>query len=176
MAQTRSIADATLVEFFAEGIPVGQGSGRCIPRSNGAGCYYQHTGGERLFSWREIVSIRAKQHFEELLSGPVAVRINFYIARPKTVKREHPSVPPDLDKLARAVLDGLDGIAYADDAQVTQLVVRKRYADSPTDTGAWISVVNDEDEGRARKEGGEDRLAVHGESADASGGVDGEVL
>lgn len=43
----------------------------------------------------------------------------------------------DLDKLSRAVLDALTGIAYVDDSQVVDLRARKRYA---IDAGATIEV------------------------------------
>ena len=38
-----------------------------------------------------------------------------------------PSVAPDLDKLIRAVLDGLTAIAYVDDGQVVSIVAEKAY-------------------------------------------------
>jgi Holliday junction resolvase RusA-like endonuclease len=47
--------------------------------------------------------------------------------KPRTVKREHPTVPPDLDKLIRAVLDGLTAIAYVDDSQVVEIYAKKIY-------------------------------------------------
>lgn len=67
---------------------------------------------------------------------PVAVSIAFTLPRPKGhfgVKGvlpsapKHPTSAPDLDKLARAVLDALTGIAYRDDAQVVGLDVAKHY-------------------------------------------------
>ena len=36
-------------------------------------------------------------------------------------------VRPDIDKLARAVLDALTGIVWVDDDQVVELVCRKRW-------------------------------------------------
>lgn len=36
---------------------------------------------------------------------------------------------PDCDNIAKAVLDALNGIAYKDDAQVTELIVKKRYGE-----------------------------------------------
>jgi Holliday junction resolvase RusA-like endonuclease len=38
-----------------------------------------------------------------------------------------PTVPPDLDKLIRAVLDGLTGVAYKDDGQVVKITAVKIY-------------------------------------------------
>ena len=36
---------------------------------------------------------------------------------------------PDCDNIAKAVLDALNGLAYKDDSQVTELTVRKLYAE-----------------------------------------------
>ena len=67
--------------------------------------------------------------------------MDFFLPRPATVKlskRALPIVPPDVDKLARALLDGLgqglngkvgDGVIYGDDSQVVELLARKFYAD-----------------------------------------------
>jgi Holliday junction resolvase RusA-like endonuclease len=59
------------------------------------------------------------------------------VARPRTVTRQEPTVPPDLDKLVRGVLDALTAIAYRDDAQVTRLTASKAYGDTP---GVSVSV------------------------------------
>ena len=57
-------------------------------------------------------------------------------SRPKRVIRESDTYKPDADNTAKAVLDGLNGIAWEDDAQVTQLHVfkldRSRFRDSAT--------------------------------------------
>lgn len=36
---------------------------------------------------------------------------------------------PDLDNLIKAILDGLNGVVFDDDAQVVRLVAEKRYSD-----------------------------------------------
>ena len=61
--------------------------------------------------------------------GPVNVSIHFYIKRPKTVKREYPCVKPDLDNLAKSVLDAVNGFVFKDDAQICDLKLRKEYVD-----------------------------------------------
>ena len=45
---------------------------------------------------------------------------------------------PDIDNLAKAVLDGLNGVAWADDSQIVQLNVRKEYA--TTEPHVWVSI------------------------------------
>ena len=65
------------------------------------------------------------------LDSAVEVSITFLFVRPPSVsekKRPLPSVMPDIDKLARAVLDGLTaGGVVTDDARVVDLHARKRY-------------------------------------------------
>jgi Holliday junction resolvase RusA-like endonuclease len=70
---------------------------------------------------------------------PIQLEITFAFQHPLShyrglsyqLKPEHQSAlqthVPDIDKLARAVLDALTGIVYEDDAQVASLVATKIY-------------------------------------------------
>ena len=42
-----------------------------------------------------------------------------------------PQTKPDLDNIAKAVLDSLNGVAYKDDSQVTSLFLKKYYGEQP---------------------------------------------
>lgn len=76
---------------------------------------------------------------DRLHSGPVAVEITAYYQIPKSwnkaqkraaMARElRPEVKPDLDNCAKAILDALNGLAYMDDASITELCVQKLYAE-----------------------------------------------
>ena len=70
---------------------------------------------------------------------PITVKIVFGMTRGKSVKRLHPTVKPDLDKLIRAVLDGItqSGVIWKDDAEVCKIVASKKYSDRPF---TWIEV------------------------------------
>jgi len=61
----------------------------------------------------------------------VTLSVVYGFARPKGKDRLRcdPCVRPDVDKLCRALMDALTGIAYHDDGQVVALSVRKIYAD-----------------------------------------------
>jgi Holliday junction resolvase RusA-like endonuclease len=65
----------------------------------------------------------------------------FIFLKPKTVKRDFPSVPPDLDKLVRGVLDALTAIAYVDDGQVVEIYAKKSYGLVP---GVKIQIADKE--------------------------------
>lgn len=122
--------------FFVEGKPVPQGSlkfihGRPI-----------HERAADLAVWRANIARECRATgITKQVDGSVWLRLVFFSMPPKTVKREEPYVRPDLDKLIRAVLDGLTGVAYDDDCQVTQIEAEKHYCNEfQTDPGVWITI------------------------------------
>lgn len=42
-----------------------------------------------------------------------------------------PTKKPDLDNVLKSVLDGLQGVAYKDDKNITNARIRKRYGEEP---------------------------------------------
>lgn len=127
--------------FTVRGKPAPQGSkrhigrGRVIESSKAVG------------PWRDLVAAETRRAwgFHEPLTGPVAVALTFWFARPQShfgrgrnsqaLKPGAPVFPagyPDIDKLARAVLDGITtGRAIGDDGQVVELTASKHYAPIP---------------------------------------------
>jgi Holliday junction resolvase RusA-like endonuclease len=91
--------------------------------------------GHAVHPYREAVALAAKVAGCEPHPEPVDVVIDFVFGRPKShyrksgVKSDAPTLPRcDLDNMAKAVLDSLNGVAWDDDAQVRRLVVEKSYA------------------------------------------------
>lgn len=89
---------------------------------------------------KQIVGAVAQQQSWEALRGPVEITLRFYLVRPKghfgtgrnagVIKGSaapYPITKPDFDKLTRAICDGMKGSVYADDSQVVDAVIRKRY-------------------------------------------------
>lgn len=73
----------------------------------------------------------------------VKVEIEFRVLRPKSVKPEErpfPSVKPDVDKYARAVLDAMSAAGvYVDDGQVVKCDVEKVYHPvAGAAIGVWV--------------------------------------
>ena len=63
---------------------------------------------------------------------PISVALHFQFIRPKSVspkKRPFYSINPDVDKLARAILDALTKVIFVDDRQVVFLTATKAYAE-----------------------------------------------
>jgi crossover junction endodeoxyribonuclease RusA len=88
-----------------------------------------------LNGWRHLVADEAQRHAAGgPMYGGVRVMLEFALQRPKSLpKRTSQHLKkPDIDKLARAVLDALTGILYHDDSEVVRLDVTKRYA-APTE-------------------------------------------
>jgi crossover junction endodeoxyribonuclease RusA len=80
--------------------------------------------------WRAAVAVAVSESLMPTIDTPVDVEVMFFLPRGRTVTRELPSTPPDIDKLCRSTLDGLvQGGALADDSLVVNLDAKKRYAD-----------------------------------------------
>lgn len=123
----------TQTRFFVSGIPRPQGSksfvrGRIVEASKYVG------------KWRKDVASVASDVYTEPTERPVVVELEFTFKRPKShvtskgVLRDGYSLyhlqRPDVDKLSRAILDALTGIAYRDDSQVVSLAASKQWGES----------------------------------------------
>ena len=120
-----------MIQFNVPGTPAPQGS-KTARVINGKAIMFEANAG--LKAWRERVKTAGElatlEHGQ--LQGPIEAVLLFTLAKPKTVKRDWPSVKPDLDKLIRGTLDGLtkSGI-YVDDAQVVAISATKVYGSEP---------------------------------------------
>lgn len=81
--------------------------------------------------------------------GPVLVAIEFVMPRPKGMvwkKREMPSLwhtkKPDIDNLAKAVIDSLLGLAWVDDSQVCSVILVKRVASGSESPATVIKITS----------------------------------
>jgi len=128
------------LHFTVFGRPVPQGSknvyrGRLVEAS------------KDLKPWRaaiahEVFRTWTKTGDERPFTDPVVIRATFILPKPKTVKRLLPSVPPDLDKLQRALGDALsiDSQALIDDSFIVGWRSTKIYAPDPADAGVRVSI------------------------------------
>jgi len=99
----------------------------------------------KLPAWRKAVSEAVKQAMIDSgdlskFEGPVKLEAVFYLTRKKTVTRAYPTVPPDLDKVLRSLMDSCSfGGIWGDDAQVVRLEVSKKYAVGESGVAVTIS-------------------------------------
>jgi Holliday junction resolvase RusA-like endonuclease len=96
--------------------------------------------------WRKAVSdavVQAMHDSGDLskFEGAVKVEAVFYVTRKRTVTRDLPTVPPDVDKLARSLLDSCKPV-WGDDSQVVRLDVSKKYATGQAGVAVTISKYN----------------------------------
>lgn len=123
------------VEFTIPGVP--QGKER--PRFTRSGIAYtpkRTKDYEKMVAW----AYECEAHGAKLTGSIRANIVAIYpVPRSWSKKKQEeainnrvlPMVKPDLDNVAKAVLDALNGIAYIDDAAVTDLTICKRYGTRP---------------------------------------------
>ena len=110
------------IAFSVEGKPIQQGSMRAFNNR------IVHNKTKELMAWRQMVAVSAHSAGCIPIEGAISITMHFRYERPKSVKRAVPTVPPDLDKQVRSILDALTGVAYVDDSQVTHIIAGKSYA------------------------------------------------
>jgi crossover junction endodeoxyribonuclease RusA len=149
----------TSVTFAVDGIPRPQGSMRpWISRPSGR-VVVSHSGGMVLARWRADVHQAAIAAMIATPTAQTAVELDltFYLPRPRSHVSERtgaklaswrpaPDQLPDVDKLARAVLDSLTAVVYGDDAQVVALTARKAYADNGWRPGVTVTATWEDDD------------------------------
>ena len=139
------------ISFFVAGVPKGQPRPRAFARKMGGKFVARVFDAGTAEAWKSAVATEAVKHKPAApITGPVRLRICFYIARPKShynskgaLKATAPHYhtgKPDADNLAKAVMDALTqcGWFWGDDAQVAVLTAAKLYADSGT--GAQVEI------------------------------------
>lgn len=137
----------TYVQVFVAGKPAPQGSKRYLGVKGGKGITVESS--KAVAPWRTDVRDTVKKYIGEFFATfqpgqPVDVELNFVMPRPvSTPKRSTPPAvkKPDVDKLARAVLDALSSAGvWCDDSQVVRLVATKRIAQIGEKSGCHIWV------------------------------------
>jgi Holliday junction resolvase RusA-like endonuclease len=124
-----------MTAFVVSGVPAPKGSRISGRRKDGSIFTRPASKGEHI--WVEAVAEVAKG--QPKLPPPYSVELHFSMPRPKKPSHEYPT-RGDLDKLVRAVLDGLTrGGVIVDDRHVTDLSAAKFWAE-PGDEGVAVAV------------------------------------
>ena len=122
------------LSFVVFGTPQPQGSAKAFVRGNRA---YITSANSKMMPYRHSLTqvaadVLAKDSSEApLFPRPLAVevRVRWTLAKPKSTPKKiiWPTKKPDADKLLRAVLDSMTGVAYEDDSQVIKVTAEKQY-------------------------------------------------
>lgn len=90
-------------------------------------------------NYENWVKVCYQQQSKMYLEGSIRASITAYYKVPKSYTKkkiqairdglEYPQKKPDIDNVAKIILDSLNGIAYKDDSQVIELSVLKRWTE-----------------------------------------------
>lgn len=128
-----------MVQFTVDANPVPKGRPRYSARAGFVRTYTP----KKTSDYETIVRETAQQAMgpTDPLETPIAVYLYIRLSIPKSYPKkrlqaclkglERPIKKPDIDNLAKSVLDGLNGIVYRDDGQIVSLHVTKVYASVP---------------------------------------------
>ena len=175
------------IRFEVAGEPCPKGRARAYARGGRA---VMVTPEKTRTNEREFLALAAHALPSSPLSGPLRVRLAFFVSRAKTKPKwwqvaalaNPPRVWPrgrDVDNLAKQVLDCCNGRFFVDDRQVVSLWATKEYSDRPR----TVVVIEELYESRSAKEDrnegkheadrvtGTDRQDVESEGAGSAGGV-----
>jgi crossover junction endodeoxyribonuclease RusA len=123
------------LSFRVNGLPAPQGSKRHV----GNGRMIEAS--KKVGPWRAAVFEAVASLDFEPFTKECSIEIVFYLEKPKTVKRILPTVPPDLDKLIRGLLDALTlAHVWIDDALAVDIAAVKIYASEDNQPGAEITI------------------------------------
>lgn len=104
------------IQFTVEGNPIPKGRPRVVLRQRPEGYRTHAFTPPQTKAWERVVGWTARQVMDgrEPLTGDIAVVLEFFRAN---------EIRCDLDNLAKAVLDGMNGICYQDDRQIAEMVL-----------------------------------------------------
>lgn len=128
------------IKFEVPGDPVAQGRPR-VSTINGRPRMYD---APKSASYKGVVAMFASHAMRGIapLDGAVSMSIMVLKKIPKSWSKKKksqaikgevkPTSRPDVDNYTKAILDGINGIVFLDDCQVTRLIVSKHYAEQPS--------------------------------------------
>ena len=128
-----------MLNFTIDCIPVGKGRPRFARMGNLVRTYNE----KKTTDYEDIVRFHTLTAMgsTDPLETPISVYLYFRLLVPQsyTKKRteaclkgsERPLKKPDLDNLAKSVLDGMNGVAFRDDCQIVSLHCTKTYSAEP---------------------------------------------
>ena len=121
-----------MLRFRVDGEPVAQPRHRIASRGKFSTAYIPKS--HAIHAWKWAIEEAAREEAKRVgwvprNASPLTVSMLFRFKRPKSNKTRWHVQRPDLDNLAKAVLDALHGIAYFDDAVVDEMKLSKTWGE-----------------------------------------------
>ena len=125
----------TAITFTVPGEPVAKARARAVVRNGRV----SHFTPEKTARYENLVRLAAQQAMagRSPIEGPVFLTVVATLGisvswslkkqRAAAVGEIRPTKKPDLDNILKAIKDGMNGVAWRDDAQVVQVVASKAY-------------------------------------------------
>jgi len=127
-----------IVKFTVPGAVVGKGRPRFAKR----GAFVSTYTPEKTANYENLVKLAAHRAMDGQEPYAIAVRCTIDVSvmpalswsKKKRIEAlsgvSRPTSKPDLDNVAKGILDAMNGVVFKDDCQVVELVLRKRYAET----------------------------------------------
>jgi Holliday junction resolvase RusA-like endonuclease len=128
-----------MLTFTIPGAPVAKGRAK-LSTVNGHARAYTPT---KTRNYESLVALAAEQAMRGRapFDGPLALQVTILLGVPESWSKKKraaclayevlPTKKPDIDNVTKSVLDGMNAVAFVDDSRIVDLVVKKRYSDSP---------------------------------------------
>lgn len=125
--------------FTVPGVPVAKGRPRVTIRGGRPRAYTP----EKTEKYENLVRLAFREEFPdaEPAAGPIILEFRAYFPVPKSFSKKkkqlalqgvlQKTTKPDLDNIHKAIQDGLNGVAFADDSQIFRYVATKNYSETP---------------------------------------------
>jgi len=91
-------------------------------------------------AYESAVALLIRKYFPVPFECALSVRMEFFMSKAVSNKKPYPTQSPDIDNLAKAILDAGNGLIYKDDSQVIELNIVKRWATIESPAGTVLTV------------------------------------
>ncbi|WP_461467083.1 RusA family crossover junction endodeoxyribonuclease [Parvimonas micra] len=82
-------------------------------------------------NYENLIAYEWKRRYKDLiLKNAVKLDLLFCFKKAKSCKKDYHTQRPDIDNLEKAILDGLNKVAFVDDCQVVEMKSQKIFSDA----------------------------------------------
>jgi len=101
------------------------------PRKGRNGSFYtpkKTIESEERIKWTIVRIVKDNDRFP--IKGAVNLHIYFEMKKPKSARRDYPTVKPDIDNVLKTALDACNGVLFDDDKQIVKISAEQNYGPS----------------------------------------------